>query len=232
MSKKRRKTKTKVEWKRVIIKPINVKKGRKMDVISYISNLLHSAVRNRVSDIHFEPQDNGLRIRERIDGLLLEVDYLSKEVAPPIISRLKVMTNLDIGERRLPQDGSMVLEQKGDCIDVRISTIPLVHGEKVVLRLLYRTNEAITLDQLGITPLEEKAFQSLLRQNAGLLIVTGPTGSGKTTTLYAMLQALNQTHTNVVTLEDPVEFHIPGVNQVQIHSKVGLTFSKGLRSVL
>lgn len=203
-----------------------------MDIITYITDLFKDAINHRASDIHVEPQAEGVRIRQRVDGFLIETAMLPSEHTSAIISRLKVMTNLDIGERRLPQDGSMTLEQNGVSFDVRISTIPTMYGEKVVMRLLHHQKEIVTLHQLGMASTERKEVEKLLSRDGGLVIVTGPTGSGKTTTLYAMLQVLNRIESNVVTLEDPIELQITGVNQIQIHPRVGLSFATGLRSIL
>ncbi|SFJ07342.1 general secretion pathway protein E/type IV pilus assembly protein PilB [Thermoflavimicrobium dichotomicum] len=203
-----------------------------MDVVSYITDLLVEAIGNRASDIHIEPQADCLRIRQRIDGFLIQTDEIPLEFTSAVLSRIKIMGHLDIGERRIPQDGAMTLTQEGVHYDVRISTLPTLHGEKIVLRMFRNQFEPITLDQLGIEQEECEQLERLIRQESGLLIVTGPTGSGKTTTLYAILQRLNHEHLNIVTLEDPIELQIPGVNQVQIHPKAGLTFSTGLRAVL
>lgn len=203
-----------------------------MDIVSYIRDLFCHAISQRSSDIHIEPQAEMLRIRQRVDGFLVETDEISPDYASPIISRLKVMGNLDIGEKRVPQDGAMTITQDGMTVDVRISTIPTLHGEKVVLRLLKNRSEAITLDELGIAAEERDRLLQLLTRSSGLIIVTGPTGSGKTTTLYAMLQFLNKAETNLVTLEDPIELQLAGVNQIQIHPKAGLTFAQGLRAIL
>lgn len=203
-----------------------------MDVITYIADLFRDAIKNRASDIHIEPQATDLRIRQRVDGFLIETARVPQQFASAIISRLKVMTNLDIGERRLPQDGSVTLEQEGVAFDVRISTIPTIYGEKIVMRLLYHQKEMVTLNQLGMASPEREGVEHLLKRGSGLLIVTGPTGSGKTTTMYAMLQVLNRIDSNLVTLEDPIELQIPGVNQIQVYPRVGLTFSRGLRSIL
>ncbi|MBA4493267.1 GspE/PulE family protein [Paenactinomyces guangxiensis] len=203
-----------------------------MDIVTYISNLFERATELRASDIHIEPQADGLRIRLRVDGFLVEIDRLPKQKIPAVISRLKVMSHLDIGEKRVPQDGAMAIASKEGKLDVRISTLPTLFGEKIVLRLLRNRPETASLDQLGMEREEIKRLQRLLAHASGLLIVTGPTGAGKTTTLYAMLQYLNHKEANLVTLEDPVELQIPGINQVQIHPRAGLTFAQGLRAVL
>ena len=163
-----------------------------MDVAQYVSELLDRAIQNRASDIHLEPQPEGLRIRQRIDGMLLTTDVLSRSEMIPVISRIKVMGHLDIGEKRLPQDGAMSITCGGERVDVRISTMPTLHGEKVVLRLLRNRPEFLTLSELGLDAEDFKRLLRLIFRPHGLLIVTGPTGSGKTTTLYAILQELNR----------------------------------------
>ena len=200
--------------------------------MAYIAQTLNEAMKRRASDIHFEPHANGLRIRQRIDGFLVETDQVALRDAAAILSRLKIMGNLDIGEKRVPQDGTLTFTQLEGSYDIRISTIPTIYGEKIVLRLI--KNEAVvnSLDDLGMTSNQLKMTKQLLKQASGLVIATGPTGSGKTTTLYAMLKALNGVERNIITLEDPVELQIDGLNQVQIHPKAGLTFAKGLRAAL
>lgn len=203
-----------------------------MDIALYISRLFQRAIKERASDIHIEPQADALRIRLRVDGYLMEADRLPRQHAAAIISRIKVMSHLDIGERRIPQDGALNISEGGVSLDVRVSTLPTLYGEKAVLRLLKDHSKSVSLDRLGMGDGERERLAALLSRASGLLIVTGPTGAGKTTTLYAMLQFLNRTETNIVTLEDPVELQIPGINQVQIHPKAGLTFAQGLRAVL
>ena len=203
-----------------------------MDVALYVSELLDRAIQDRASDVHLEPQPDGLRIRQRIDGCLVSLDVLSREEMNPVISRIKVMGHLDIGEKRLPQDGAMSITRGGERVDVRISTMPTLHGEKVVLRLLRNRPEFLSLSELGMAPEELERLLRLIVRPHGLVIVTGPTGAGKTTTLYGILQELNRPEVNIVTLEDPVELQIGGVTQIQINPKAGLTFAQGLRAVL
>lgn len=205
---------------------------RCLDVVTYIVEVLNEAMKRRASDIHFEPHPEGLRIRQRIDGFLVETAQVGFEDSSAIISRLKIMGNLDIGEKRLPQDGTLTFTQLEGSYDVRISTIPTVHGEKVVLRLIKNRPEVSSLNELGMDEVQLKRIKRLLTKSSGLLIVTGPTGSGKTTTLYAMLQFLNVVEKNLMTLEDPVELQINGINQVQVHPKAGLSFARGLRAAL
>lgn len=203
-----------------------------MDVVAYIVQILNEAMKRRASDIHFEPHSKGLRIRQRVDGFLVETAQVELNDASAIISRLKIMGNLDIGEKRIPQDGTLTFTQLEGSYDVRISTIPTVHGEKVVLRLIKNRPEIHSLHDLGMSSTQLQQTERLLSQASGLVVVTGPTGSGKTTTLYAMLKLLNVVENNVITLEDPVELQIAGINQVQVHPKAGLTFAKGLRAAL
>lgn len=203
-----------------------------MDAAKFVTSLLEQAIVNRASDVHIEPQAEELRIRQRVDGFLVLLKTLEREAMYPLISRIKVMAHLDIGEKRLPQDGAMTVSRDGERVDVRVSTMPTLHGEKVVLRLLRNRPELITLTELGIGETEEKRLKELILRRNGLLIATGPTGAGKTTTLYAILKELNQTEHNIVTLEDPIEFQLQGLNQIQIHPKAGLTFAYGLRAVL
>ncbi|MGI6127503.1 MAG: GspE/PulE family protein [Planifilum sp.] len=202
-----------------------------MDVASYVNEMLDRAIRDRASDIHLEPQAEGLRIRQRIDGHLVTMSVLSRAEMLPVISRIKVMGHLDIGEKRLPQDGAMSITCEGERVDVRVSTMPTLHGEKVVLRLL-RHRPELTLSELGLFPEDLARLRRLIFRPHGLVIVTGPTGSGKTTTLYGILQELNRPEVNIVTLEDPVELQISGITQIQINPKAGLTFAQGLRAVL
>jgi type II secretory ATPase GspE/PulE/Tfp pilus assembly ATPase PilB-like protein len=203
-----------------------------MDVAMYVSEMLDRAIQNRASDIHLEPQPDGLHIRQRIDGHLVSTDVLSRSEMVPVISRIKVMGHLDIGEKRLPQDGAMSITCKGERVDVRVSTMPTLHGEKVVLRLLRNRPEFLSLSELGLAPEELERLLRLIFRPHGLVIVTGPTGSGKTTTLYGILQELNRPEVSIVTLEDPVELQISGITQIQINPKAGLTFAQGLRAVL
>jgi len=202
-----------------------------MDIPASIAKLLERAIDMRASDIHVEPQGDGLRIRFRIDGFLTVIDRIPPEWMWRYVSRLKVMGHLDIGEKRLSQDGAMTIRHRGEKVDVRISTMPTVHGEKV-LRLLRDRPDGWMLAELGMDEPELSRVTRLIARPHGLIVVTGPTGAGKTTTLYAMLRELNRPETNIVTLEDPVEFQMEGVNQIQIHPKAGFTFAAGLRAVL
>jgi general secretion pathway protein E len=203
-----------------------------IDVIAFIDQLLAEAVQRNASDIHVEPHIDWLRIRQRVDGFLVQTEQLPPVYAAAVVSRLKVLSQLDIGERRLPQDGVLRVTVADISLDIRMSTLPTLHGEKVVLRLLRNRPEKYTFADLGMVTEEEQRIHRLLDRSSGLLVVTGPTGAGKTTTLYTILHRLNQIHANLVTLEDPIELQIAGINQVQIHPKAGLTFADGLRAVL
>lgn len=203
-----------------------------MDVVAYLTDLFHDAVKRRSSDIHLEPFQEQLVIRQRVDGFLIKTHEVPMEYAPALISRIKVMSQLDLGERRLPQDGAMTIHLGEKTLEVRVSMLPTLYGEKAVLRLLQTKKELLYLDQLGMELEEYKRTERMLQRFSGLIIVTGPTGSGKSTTLYAMLQCLNEPVRNLVTLEDPIEVQIPGINQVQVHTKSGMTFGLGLRAIL
>lgn len=202
-------------------------------VARMVSTILEYAVKARASDVHIEPQDENTRVRYRIDGVLREKLILPKSVHEAIISRIKILSNLKIDEKRVPQDGRFMFEQEGGVeIDLRISTLPTSHGEKVVLRLLRKSGEVPSLSELGLRGKALKTFEESLKKTHGIILVTGPTGSGKTTTLRTALSKVNRIEVNIVTLEDPVEYQIPGVNQVQINPVAGLTFASGLRSIL
>ncbi|NQV81622.1 MAG: type II/IV secretion system protein, partial [Alphaproteobacteria bacterium] len=201
-------------------------------VIRRVNQLLERAVAARASDIHLEPQEGGLRLRHRVDGLLRDVDLLQAEDHAAIVSRVKILANLDIVERRLPQDGRCRVHVEGRAIDVRVSCLPTMHGESVVLRLLDKANAPLTLPQLGFSASLGTRLEQVLNANQGIFLVTGPTGSGKTTTLYAMLQQLNDPARKLITVEDPVEYELPGVHQMQVRPRIGLEFANVLRSVL
>ena len=200
--------------------------------IRLINGIIADAARNGVSDIHIEPYETGLVVRMRIDGVLRETLRMPPHVAPVVVSRVKVMARLDIAERRVPQDGRMGLSLGGKLLDVRVSTLPSRAGERVVLRILDKANAAIDLDVLGMSPAINTMLRSAIGEPNGIVLVTGPTGSGKTTTLYAALRLLNDGTRNILTVEDPVEYAIEGVGQTQVNPKVGLTFAAGLRAIL
>lgn len=201
-------------------------------IIRLINGVIAEAARVGASDVHIEPYDVHLVVRMRIDGVLQESARLSARLGPLLVSRVKVMARLDIAERRLPQDGRISLTIGGRTLDVRVSTLPAKAGERVVLRLLDREKAELTLDDLGMPPAIVTAFRTVLREPNGMVLVTGPTGSGKTTTLYAALRLLNASTRNILTIEDPVEYAIEGVGQTQVNPKVGLTFATGLRAIL
>ena len=200
--------------------------------IRLINGIIADAARNGVSDIHIEPYESGLVVRMRIDGVLRETLRMPPHVAPVVVSRIKVMARLDIAERRVPQDGRMGLSLGGKLLDVRVSTLPSRAGERVVLRILDKDNAGINLDVLGMSPAINTMLRTAISEPNGIVLVTGPTGSGKTTTLYAALRLLNDGTRNILTVEDPVEYAIDGVGQTQVNPKVGLTFAAGLRAIL
>jgi type IV pilus assembly protein PilB len=199
---------------------------------SLLDEIMKKATELRASDIHLEPREDYLRVRYRVDGLLREEKPLHKSKQASLISRVKVLVNLDIAESRLPQDGRSNFKSGKEILDLRVSTIPTLHGEKVVLRLLDRGRAALGLADLGMAEKELETYQKMISKRCGLVLVTGPTGSGKTTTLYASLAALNSRETNIMTIEDPVEYQLPGINQIQVNNRSGLTFARGLRSIL
>ena len=201
-------------------------------VIRFINGLIAEAVKLRGSDIHIEPQENSLLVRLRVDGVLNEIHSLPSKIAPMLVSRIKVMARLDIAEKRLPQDGRISLSMGGRYIDVRVSTLPAQHGERVVLRLLDRDQTRHDIADLGMSAENLAKLNTALQQPNGILLVTGPTGSGKTTTMYAALSILNDRRRNILTVEDPVEYSLEGVGQTQVNSKVGMSFAAGLRAIL
>ncbi len=201
-------------------------------IVKLVNYLLTEAVRSRAADVHIEPQEDDLRVRYRIDGVLHEVVRSPKKIQLGMITRLKIMANMDIAERRLPQDGRFSLIVDGRPIDFRVASLPTIHGEKIVLRLLEKESIMMTLEQLGFSEETLKRFKSSISKPYGAIFVTGPTGSGKTTTLYAALNILNSIEKNIITVEDPVEYRLSGVAQVQVNPKAGLTFAAALRSIL
>ncbi|MEN8213288.1 MAG: type II secretion system ATPase GspE [Pseudomonadota bacterium] len=201
-------------------------------IIRLINALLTEAIRNNASDIHIEPYEKRLRIRFRVDGSLKEVLQPERKLALPIISRIKVMAKLDIAEKRLPQDGRISLKLGGRAVDVRVSTIPSANAEKVVMRLLDKQAGRLELKHLGMPEAIRRSIEYEIQQPHGIFLVTGPTGSGKTTSLYAMLGNLNDQVRNIMTVEDPIEYYIDGINQTQVKSSIGMTFAAGLRSIL
>lgn len=203
------------------------------DVSSYLSFLLELAINRRASDIHIEPLPHQTRVRMRIDGELMFIDQKSEAWGPPLTSKLKLLANLDIGERRIPQDGVFSYQGDGEDLDIRVSTLPTIHGEKLALRLLKKNFPFQSVSSLGFDPAQLNIIQKMIRSTEGLLLATGPTGSGKTTTIHTFIQEmLKRADRNIIALEDPVEYQISGVNQAQVNLKAGLTFSTGLRAIL
>ena len=201
-------------------------------IVKFVNLLISQAVADGASDIHIEPGERELRVRYRIDGVLHEVMRSPRSIQNGVISRLKIMANVDIAERRIPQDGRISLTVHGKQIDIRFSTLPAVYGEKVVMRILDKSSVLLTLDDLGFLDHNITRFRESYEKPYGMILVTGPTGSGKSTTLYATLNVLNQEGVNIVTTEDPVEYQLAGITQVQTTNKVGLTFATALRSIL
>lgn len=201
-------------------------------VIRIVNSILVEALRKRASDIHVEPELDGCRVRYRVDGVLVAAGSPPKSLMNAIVSRIKIMSNLDIAERRVPQDGRCRIRALDKEVDIRVSILPVIHGEKIVMRILDKSNLPKGLGDLGLDDYSREAFGRALAQPYGMIFVTGPTGSGKTTTLYSALQELNDPDTNIITVEDPVEYQLKGINQVQTHAEVGLTFAAGLRSIL
>lgn len=200
--------------------------------IRFVNSVIQRAVELHASDIHVEPQEEELVVRMRIDGRLHRMFTVPSNLHGAVISRLKIMGGMNISQRKLPQDGRAVLQYQGKTLDLRVSSIPTIYGEKVVLRLLDRSSGQRLGDTIGLEGENRELFYRLLSNTSGMILIVGPTGSGKSTTMCAMLQELSKEETNIVTLEDPVEYHIPGVNQCQINEKIGMTFASGLRSVL
>lgn len=201
-------------------------------VIRLINAVLSEALKDGASDVHIETYERQLKVRFRIDGVLRDIISPKRALAPMLISRIKVMAKLDIAEKRLPQDGRILLRVSGQDTDVRVSTLPSAYGERVVLRLLTKSAEQMDLNHLGMTSKDQDRLRHLIEKPNGIVLVTGPTGSGKTTTLYAALNHLNNGRGNIMTIEDPVEYHIDGVAQTQVNVKADMTFSKGLRAIL
>jgi len=199
-------------------------------IVRLVDSILESALAVRASDIHFEPQEWGLRVRYRVDGQLIEHAEIQKAQRPAVIARLKVLCVMDITETRKPQDGRMRYEQHNRAYDIRVSSVPTVNGEKLVLRILDKAAVLVPLSRLGFLKQQQDHFEAMVRRPYGMILVVGPTGSGKSTTLYASLNLLNDSKRNIMTLEDPVEYNVPGMNQIQVNPRVGLTFASGLRS--
>ena len=201
-------------------------------VIKFVNGLIDVAVTRRASDIHLEPQVDGLLVRFRIDGILQDHEHPPQAMKAAIISRIKLMAALDIAERRMPQDGKIGMRISGKEIDLRVSTLPTVYGEGVVIRILEKGSIILDLGKLGMQPETEASFRKLLKAQDGIILVTGPTGSGKTTTLYCALNQVSNETNKIITIEDPVEYQLKGINQIQVRPEINLTFAKGLRSIV
>jgi type IV pilus assembly protein PilB len=201
-------------------------------IVKLVQMVLHRAIEDRASDVHIEPTEKDVRIRFRVDGVLHEMMRSPKNIQAGLASRLKVMGDMNIAEKRVPQDGRIGLKVGGRSVDLRLATLPTVFGEKVVIRVLNKESVLLKLEQLGFLEDAYKRFESSFRKPYGAILVTGPTGSGKSTTLYATLNILNQPDKNIITVEDPVEYRLPGINQMQVNNKAGLSFASALRSIL
>ncbi len=206
--------------------------ANKAPIIRLVNSIFFEAVKVRASDIHFQPYEDKLQVRYRIDGILYDTKIVPKKVQEAVTSRIKVMGRMDIAERRLPQDGRATIKVGDGEIDLRISSVPTNYGERVVLRLLDKTVKVYTLDGIGLTPDNYDLLSKFVDYSHGIILVTGPTGSGKTTTLYAAMSKINSPELNILTIEDPIEYHLPGISQIQVSNKKGLTFAAGLRSLL
>jgi type IV pilus assembly protein PilB len=213
--------------------PINFgASGEDATVIQLVHRVVKEAVERGASDIHFEPGEDDMRVRYRIDGVLQEAAVIPGSAVPAVVSRVKIISDLDIAERRVPQDGRISLEVSGKAIDLRVATLPCAHGENVVMRILDQSKVMIELEQLGMLPQALERFTKAFSQAHGAVLVTGPTGSGKSTSLYGALNQLNTVEKNIITIEDPVEYQLHGITQVQVNNKAGLTFAGGLRSMM
>ena len=201
-------------------------------IIRFVNAIVQQAVREGASDLHLEPDESSFRIRLRVDGVLREVSIQAKSLYAPVVSRVKILASLDIAERRLPQDGRIRTSVLGRDFDLRVSTFPTIHGENVVMRLLERSGALIGLNELGLAPAPLAVLERMIHRPNGIVLVTGPTGSGKTTTLYASIHRINTVERNIVTLEDPVEYHLGSIRQTQVDPDAGLTFARGLRALL
>jgi len=209
-----------------------IARAEEAPVVKLVDLIIHQAIEETASDIHIEPQREKLRLRYRIDGVLYEIPPPSKSLHLPIVSRIKIISRMDIAEKRLPQDGSFMVKVKDRLVDLRVSTAPTIYGEKVVIRILDKSRVPLDLSKLGFFPQELERIRKGIAASYGLIFLTGPTGSGKTTTLYAVLNELNSPAKNILTVEDPVEYRLEGVNQIQIKPEIGLTFANVLRSFL
>ena len=201
-------------------------------VVRMVNHLMERALDLDASDIHFEPEEDSLRVRCRVDGVMLSLETLPANITAAVASRVKLMARLDIGEKRLPQDGRIQYNMGHRSLDMRVSTLPGVHGESIVLRILDRSDVSVDLDYLGMPEDVLQEYQKIIREPHGMVLVTGPTGSGKTTTLYGTLEKINTGTQKIITVEDPVEYQLQGITQIHVNSKIGLTFASGLRSIV
>lgn len=201
-------------------------------IVKLLNDILELAISKGATDIHIEPYENHLEVKLRIDGILRSFNKFPKYLHPAILSRIKILSKLDIAEKRLPQDGKFIYKKNGEDYDIRVSTIPTIYGETAVLRILRKGKIDFSLDSLGFSKDQIDLLRNFIRHSYGMILVTGPTGSGKTTTLYALLKEVNDGERKIITVEDPVEYTIPGIVQIQVNSKIGLTFSKALRTIL
>jgi type IV pilus assembly protein PilB len=206
--------------------------GEEAPVVAMINTIISQAIREKASDIHMEPQEKGFRIRLRIDGVLREIASFPRHTHAPAVSRIKILSEMDIAEKRVPQDGRIKVTEAGREVDIRVSTLPTIFGEKVVMRILDKQAVVFDISRLGLSDETLEKYRRLYYQPYGMILVTGPTGSGKTTTLYSTLSALNSIDRNIITVEDPVEYQLDGINQVQVNPKAGINFANGLRSIL
>ena len=200
--------------------------------IRLVNSIIERAVQERASDIHFEPRENEMDVRMRIDGVMRDILKVPKDITAAVIARVKTMSGMDVAEKRIPQDGRFAVSVLSKSIDMRVSTLPIAWGEKIVCRLLDKSNTDIDKEQLGLRPDDMEKYEKLIHYKNGVMLLVGPTGSGKTTTMYAMLNELNTRDVNLVTLEDPIEYNLDGLNQVQINPKTNMTFANGLRAIL
>jgi type II secretion system protein E len=201
-------------------------------VVRLVNLLIEEAILREASDVHIEPYEDTLRVRYRIDGLLYEQEAPPRRLQAALTSRIKIMAEMNIAERRLPQDGRIRVTTHGRRVDIRVSTVPTIHGESIVLRLLDRSSVFLPFDRLGFAPSAARGFEALIHRPHGIVLVTGPTGSGKTTTLYAALDKINRPDLKIITVEDPVEYQLKGVNQIPVRPKIGLSFASGLRHIV
>ncbi len=217
---------------RSVVERIRTAEEEDVSVIRLVEALLNRAIADRASDLHIEPLEGRTRVRERIDGVLRETSEIPQELHDAVVARIKIMANLDIAEKRVPQDGRIPYCIGGQAYDLRVSTYPSIYGEKVVLRILEKSTERFDLERLGLEPMQLIRLRRIIERPYGMLIVCGPTGSGKTTTLYAALSHLNTPERNIITIEDPVEYQLPGIVQANVNTRAGLTFATGLRAIL